>query len=268
MADGGLVIFAGPRTWYASGKENLSSTPSPKRGKGVRKAIKSRVTTRPAGPVKYPLFLEASALTEDPYWMAILRDAATDRWPRGFRFTNSMLIFRSRNKNIEQMINTDSPSMALTIIRDFMQTQAGLFSQQDNEVKEREAKEAPPVTVINSWSQVKTTIHRTFLIVRFINEVTKREQLSPKDAQSLNRAVRVGILNEYFNGTTIHVEDGMIVKIDGLYRNALGEYDIDVSAVPLKRKKITVSPSPESPGEDEESRVLKNWSKFLMRRTR
>lgn len=229
----GFVILSGGSPWFQSGNvQDLSLDPAPVgKGKSEKKApIRNRASAKGTAVVVYPIFEKAAALNSDPFWTAILKDMALDKFPRGFRYVNETLTYKVRTKTYKRSINESDPHQAMIDVIEFMQGQAGILSEADTELKEQALKERlaqMSETEINSWTQIRSRPQQSTLIRRYVQQLGQVMKLTSVQIAKLERVIRLGILIGYFNASTIHVEKGFIHSIDGLVQSPTGDFMID-----------------------------------------
>ena len=96
--------------------------------------------TRKEKKVVHEIFDQCSELTEDQYWVSVLRDCARDKFPRGFSYKNGMLIHRRGNK-LNRILIPNSPSEAFSICLSFFKSSAGLMSVTDRKKNAKRRRE-------------------------------------------------------------------------------------------------------------------------------
>lgn len=235
--DGGFVIFSGRQTWYSSTADNV---PQAKKTKAPRATNKNRASAKSQPPVIYPIFNDCVNLTTDPYWKSMMQEAAIGVFPRSFRYQNGALTYRMKSKIRECQIPTEDPVQTLGIVRQFMMDAAGISSPMDIEMHKTEIEKRLAdymAQELKSWSEIRTTQHRTILIGLFVEKIGNEWGLDLPQREALDNSIKLGILAGHLNADNIHVRGNTIVSIDGLIRDEeTGQFRIEASNRKIKPK--------------------------------
>jgi hypothetical protein len=230
-----FIIYSENVPWFQSANEVQVKQV---KEKTVKKPVKSRDSAKSKPEVIYPIFAEASELTEDRFWKSILNDASIGKFPKVFYFVNGTLSYKLKNKIVTVNIDMKNARNALDILCTFMRDRAGILSDIDMIEKNKEQRIRMSIIAdveINSWSQIKCKTHRSILIAKIVSSISNIYDLDKNASSNLEDLIRLGILAGYFNNTTIHVENGYITGIDGLIYNGEGSYNIDTNNIIVKK---------------------------------
>ena len=179
--------------------------------------------------IKYPIFGELMALTDDPHWKDVLRKLGNDAIA-GFRFYRGRLTYRGAIKHSKLTVS-DASLETLTALQTFVTTHTNSLS---TEMK-WEPIPPPPTFPVNQWSDLRNK--RPFqkdMIGTFVRRLTREHSLTEKESNLLQTIIAVGINLKIFNNETIRIDDGVIVSIDGLQFDVLTrsfQYDFGVPTV-------------------------------------
>jgi hypothetical protein len=282
--DGSIVILSGNKPLWSSRDSH-----EPTKTKTVKSTTKVRASAKNKRIVEFQIFDDLMKYETDPTWITTLDDAAQGKFPRNFKFQNSILTYKLRSKNIDHPI-VGNDKAALDAMKDFF-FKYNVASPED--VKKRKEAE---LTMINSeqydeemsWSQIRSDKEKTVMITLFVESLGEIYNLSPESKRGLVQNIRIGILAGYLNNDNIHIESNSITKIDGLvYDKSLKQFIIDKNKCILQiiKPKImsqtslfnsnqnnysddtndfsleesTYSKSGKSHKQD----LMKNWNKFL-----
>lgn len=169
----------------------------------------------------------------------MFKELAYNKAPRGFRYTNGLLTYKVRSRTFDKTITQNDPRAALIEATEFMQTHGSILSSTDGELKRRDMKERLAImseNEVSSWSQIRTSAHRTILINNFVTRVSRAKSLPPDKTRQLEHLLRLGILAGYFNSTTIHVQKGLITAFEGLVETSHGAFEIVPAIIPKIKK--------------------------------
>lgn len=88
----------------------------------------------PALRVPSAVLRAASELTDDPFWVRVLREASDGRWPRGFKFKAGSLSFQHKTKTFEEPVSDDmDPQDVCERIIKFIKQRGDRQSDRDRE---------------------------------------------------------------------------------------------------------------------------------------
>lgn len=231
MANNGFTILLGSYAWMDE-IENPPHQQMPvqqkkKGGKGGEKNI------------LYPVFKDAENIVSEQFWKTLLNMAAYGKFQKNIHMKGNVLIFKNKSKNFSQEIDFTNVEIAANQFISFMNTKAGIFSPDEIEKHNQDFRESRMVmpTELNSWSQVRRKVQRDKMIFEFIERFS--DEISPLNSQQekqMEDTIRMGILAEYFNSSTIIVTKSNIERIEGLiFEN--GHFSIDQTVTRTKRAK-------------------------------
>lgn len=282
--DGSIVILSGNKPLWSS-KDSIE----PPKTKSVKSATKVRASAKNKRIIEFQIFDDLMKYETDPTWITTLDDAAQGKFPRNFKFQNSILTYKLRSKNIDHhVIGNDKAT--LDAMKDFF-FKYNVASPED--VKKRKEAE---ISMLNSeqyedemsWSQIRSDKEKTVMITLFVENLGDIYNLSSDTKKGLVQNIKIGILAGYLSNDNIHIENNSISKIDGLiYDKSLKQFVIDKNkcVLPIIKPKIlsqvslmnsntnqysddtnefsledsTYSKSSKSHKQD----LMKSWNKFL-----
>lgn len=281
--DGSIVILSGNKPLWSS-KDSIE----PSKTKTVKSATKVRASAKNKRIVEFQIFDDLMKYETDPTWITTLDDAAQGKFPRNFKFQNSILTYKLRSKNIDHHVIGNTKE-TLDAMKDFF-FKYNIASPED--VKKR--KEAEISMLSNeqyedeiSWSQIRSDKEKTVMITLFVENLGDIYNLSSDVKKGLVQSIKIGILAGYLSSDNIHIENNSISKIDGLvYDKSSKQFVIDKNKCSLQiiKPKVlsqnSLLSSSNNYSEDtndfslEESTysktsktskqdLMKNWNKFL-----
>jgi hypothetical protein len=282
--DGSIVILSGNKPLWSS-KDSVEPT----KNKASKSITKVRASAKNKRIIEFQIFDDLMKYETDPTWITTLDDAAQGKFPRNFKFQNSILTYKLRSKNIDHpVIGNDKAT--LDAMKDFF-FKYNVASPED--VKKRKDAE---ITMLNSeqydddisWSQIRSDKEKTVMITLFVENLGDTYNMSPETKKGLVQNIKIGILAGYLSNDNIYVENNSIVKIDGLiYDKSIKKFVIDKNKCILStiKPKLTSQASLMSShqnnysedtndmsledstysksGKSYKQDLMKNWNKFL-----
>lgn len=195
----------------------------------AKQAPIKKAYTKKKDEVVYPIFLQASELIEDKFWVEMLVNASQNKFKRGFKFKNGILTSKIKNKIYPHDINMECPEKALRDFLFFMREVSGIVSEQDLLDKKVEIDEYVSQHMhdnTTTWSKVRTNLHFNVLINRYVEKIRDSDNLTPKQTKNLKDILLTGINTQKFNSKTIFLVDGEIDNITGLVKTQSGKFII------------------------------------------
>jgi hypothetical protein len=204
------VIFSRGQTIYRGGDKK-----EPEPGRRNRRNNKNN------GSVIYPIFEEASRLTDDPSWESILKDASKGVFPRMYRYNGDVLSFKQKSKVHTKEICLDDPALCLRNVQEFMRNM-GLYSERDQYIRlrEMEAAEEEVKKPKVRWKQIKSDKTKNVLISKYISLLERRYTLDNMEITRLANVVRMANSIGMVNANTVSMRNGQIVDISPLCFNS------------------------------------------------
>lgn len=215
--DGGFVIFSGNKLWYSSKKIEVSS---PKQ-KSIRGINKTRNAAKNKRVIEHPIFEEIMNLQKDSYWISFFDECAIGRFPRGFKYSNGILYYRVKNKNIETLVPTE-PLEAEIVIKRFIYENAGIISPSDlNMKREAEEQRIAALTVNENiqWGSIRNEKDQSIILSSFIETISESMKLSNEESKNLYQIIKLGIYSGFLTSDNIVMVGGNIIEITGLEFN-------------------------------------------------
>ena len=181
--------------------------------------------------VAYPIFEQCAELCEDEDWKLVLTKASMNKFPRGFTFSNNTLMFRKK-KNVETMDLSNNPEEAMQQSINFFKVFGKIKSVKyklDANILEKETIKRQRREAIVKWNDNKKKNIKDLLINKFIKQETEKYNLNYKQRKELSCLINVGLNLNYFDSSTIIIENEKITNIIGLnYINDAYFLDIDL----------------------------------------
>ena len=212
------------------------------------KSVKKKLKVNIKKEIVYPIFEQIANENTDIYWKTIFESASLGQFPKGVQFKNNILSFKNKNKIYTQELNmTDYKKCEEEFIK-YMQENLSLLSTEDISKKKELIEEninINPNLVYDSWNKIKKQFHKNMLIKEFVHKLTIEEKLNKQQSTHLSRIIKLGILCDYFNKSTIFMEDEKISEIKGLYKNDDGYFyinkeDIKIKSIKNRNKKSSI----------------------------
>ncbi len=271
--DGGFVIFSGNKLWYSSKKSNESQ---PAKQKAVRGINKTRNAAKNKRVIEYPIFDEIMKLQNDPYWISFFDECAIGKLPRGFKYTNNILYYRIKSKNIEVLV-PDEPEEAEIVIKKFIYENSGIISPIDlNQKREAEEKRIANLTVNDNlqWNNIRNEREQSIILSSFIDKISDSMNLSTEEGKNLYQIIKLGIYSGFLTNDNIIMNFGQIVEIIGLefdYNNRKFLINEEIRKNAKSLKKIVIDDSIETKTYQDESDnninkkcLIKQWNKYMI----
>lgn len=235
--DGSIVILSGNKPLWSS-----KDSSEPTKIKSLKSITKVRASAKNKRIIEFQIFDDLMKYETDPTWMTTLDDAAQGKFPRNFKFQNSILTYKLRSKNIDHPI-TGNDKATLDAMKSFF-FKYNVASPED--VKKRKDAE---ITMLNSeqfddeisWSQIRSDKEKTVMITLFVESLGDTYNLPVDIKKGLVQNITIGILAGYLNTENIHIENNSITKIEGLsYDKSIKQFTIDKSKCVLQTIKPKV----------------------------
>lgn len=233
------MLSKGGKQWFQNEMDTVGKCVSFETS-NTSKNVKVRDSAKGTPSIKYPIFLEASKLTKDELWSSVMKDAALGIFPRRFSFNKGLLIFRNKNKQYSEYVNTDDAHECFIATKFFLQEKGNIYSDNDefeknNNINKNIDKSQDEIKI---WSQIKSNAQRQILISEFIRKIKNYFFLNEAQTLDLEQTINLGILAGYFDTSNIKLENSAISGIDGLIQKDDNRFFIDVGAIKIKPKKV------------------------------
>jgi hypothetical protein len=278
--DGSIVILSGNKPLWSS-RDNIE----PVKQKTIKSSTKVRASAKNKRIVEFQIFDDLMKHETDPTWITTLDDAAQGKFPRNFKFQNSILTYKLRSKNIDHpIIGNDKTTLE--------EMKAFFFKYNVASPEDIKKRKDAEITMLNSeqyddemsWSQIRSEKQKTVMISLFVENLGEIYNLSSENRKGLVQNIRMGILAGYLNSDNIYVENNSITKIEGLiYDKSTKQFTIDKSkcATQIIKPKMTnqqslmsshhhsddndfsIEESSSSKSGKNNQDLMKNWNRFL-----
>jgi hypothetical protein len=201
--------------------------------------------TRANAPTNFPIFGEASKVTEDHEWITFLNKAEKGQFPSGFSYEKETMFFnRNRNSegNSKKIGSIDSGEFFLEL-KDFM-NQNGFLTKLDKIPAMEEIKRVNG----DSWKEMPPK-YKQAVIGKFMESEMKVKNLSDEETTNLLSTIRMGFLIGIFDKESVEVQNFTIKEIKGLLydpKKNKNKYYLDTSIDPVikytPKQKINAKP--------------------------
>lgn len=177
-----------------------------------------------------PIFETCSKITTDHYWVAILKDCARGKCPRGFYYKNGLITHR-RGNSINRVLIPKEPNEALSTILSFFKKYAGLISVTDK--KKMQASDQKRFLESMSyknlqWKDITTDKVKELLVSEYITELSNKANYSEDECKKFITVVKSALILKYFKSDNIKMVNGKITNMVGLIYNSDDKsYSID-----------------------------------------
>lgn len=212
-------------------------------------------TKKGKAQVVYPIFEQASELTDDLFWKSILAKAAMGKFPVGFSYKNSQLMYKRGTKLFKTLIE-GSPLEALTVSLDFFRDHGGIRSELDRQ-REESATEAGVSFLDLEWSDLaKKKDLRALLIGSYVRAKAIEMGLTSQQRNQLRVTISAGFLLGSLTDRDVVYSRGEIHRIDGI-----GQVDghFVLLRQPKAKRTTAAKPKPKASKND----FLSLWQKYL-----
>ena len=214
--------------------------------------------------VTNPIFIKLLDYVDDPYWKLILLDAAKGKFPKGFSFNGSTLLYRLNNKSITIEDNVNSINRFIEFIR--MNT--GIRSKMDLEREkdyEREHQISP--SNVDNWGKIKSKFNKRMIVIEFVTKTKKLYNLSEEEADQLTTLINMNLEEDVIKKNIV-MKDNNIVQIHGLHWDPIKRkffLEGEPKRIPFSGgNPADVTYVEEGiPLETNHVETVKNWNKFL-----
>ena len=233
--------------------KKTASAPKTKRKKVEKKVV-------------HEIFEFCADLTNDPYWISVFNECARVKFPRGFSYKNGLLIHRKGNK-LKRIPIPNSPHEAYSISVSFFKNAAGLMSGIDRKKLQKEEEERL-LELVNTkeleWKDIKTERVKEILISEFVADLAIKMEFDKYKKIELSTTVKSGFMLKYFTGKNIIMEEGKVVKIDGLvYDKEKSRFFIDPKYTAKRPGRKVKGLGIEPVAKKAKVSFISNWEKYL-----
>ena len=205
-----------------------------------------------------PKFLEAANCIEDSYWSGVLEKNAKDKFPAGFKYQDSNLIYR-KGATCDSLFlgDLEGKEFALKCI-DFYKRYTRMKSSLEISAQniETEIKRKEKRNQINSqWTKRMVTNDRIQLVLHYANRLCKELDLDEELSKELKKKLYHATAAREFSSSVVTFKDGEIKNISGVI-------------IDKENKKITLKfpkqKRAETKVKNEELKTLKEkWETFI-----
>ena len=172
-------------------------------------------------PILHPEFSNGENCTNDTFWLKKLYDASYGKFPRQVTYQDGILRFRPKGKPpISKTLSSD-PGKCCREFISFLRSEANIISDNDNECSRQISLLSSQLNQNRTeitWSKMRDKTRQN-LIERFVNEQTKRKELTYDEKELLFKTIKNGITLEILTNDCFYLNNGEIESISRLYYN-------------------------------------------------
>jgi len=216
--------------------------------------------TKKAKEQESSVFTFLAELTKDKSWKHILTNAAKSKFPSGFSFNGSSLLYKKKSKS-DKLDIVKADATTLQQVMDFF-TKYGGYVNPDEHIPIFEYL-ASNVENYSSWSQIRGKKKKDYFLSRYIDSLTKEYQLSKSEAMNLHDLIYIGCAIKSIDNPNIEFENTKIIHINNLIWNSKTR-TFSIDGTP-KIKKVSRKKS----GSDKvpKDSYMYSWYKFIAKFT-
>lgn len=166
----------------------------------------------------YPIFLEAIAHAEDPYWETVFEDLAYGKCPYGTYISRGFLISSYKGKEFSYSFNDKDSNQIYNDVYNLLKTKLGIFSLREKEKKkvlfhsmEKDIKESR-----NDWSKIRRKNIKDIMFNQYAIDMKKKYNLDVKETKKLLTLITICMLFKTITSKDITYEDDKITSIEGI----------------------------------------------------
>jgi hypothetical protein len=165
------------------------------------------------------LFLQYASTVKDDYWKAIFLDLSRGKFPKGYMYKDSKLMFRQKTKCHKITLPTSSAEELASLVIEFFKQTSSMFSMKDKQehmataITNQELDEEQ----LTSWSKVRRMKLQETLKSIYIDSLTEKYNLNHQEKNHLREVVALGYFLKAF--PTTQISNGQITNIVGLQWN-------------------------------------------------
>jgi hypothetical protein len=204
--------------------------------------------------VIYPIFIECSNLTTDPYWKEQLELLAYNRFPQELRYdpTHSNFVLRVDKKPAEVIAlpsedEEGADKKIFSVTMSILKTRLNMRSTRDLQIQKDKLTDTLQKDTQDldcGWKDIKPKCVKEQLIMAYLSELSLKHSLTPAEHKQLVAEVHLGLQFKSITTNDIKYSNGKILNITNL------EFDKDT------RRFVTPEPKPQS--SKQEKVVVKN----------
>ncbi|CAH6420375.1 Hypothetical protein HVR_LOCUS1176 [uncultured virus] len=156
----------------------------------------------------------------DPFWVEKFNTAATGKFPRGFSYSDGVLLYRKGAK-CHTLDVPNNPYEAAHACMEFFRSNGGIFStmdQQDSMELQYARSQAVLTQQQLTWGDANKKIQECMLS-HYVIGMKSIMNLSDHEVEQLRQTIKLGIANKFFGKHNIHVDNNRVHSIDGLLWN-------------------------------------------------
>jgi hypothetical protein len=176
----------------------------------------------------YPIFLQCSEYTLEPYWKQIFEDCYKGKFPKGCSINNQRNIFyiknntdNSRNnKNYITYYLNKTPEETFKELKKLFQENLNLKSFQDKKDLQDEIDDICQdiqKTYNGNWQSIKRKKLKEYIIRKFILHLKEVYMLNDKETTQVSQLIKLGFLFNWINNKYVIYENQNITDIKTLH---------------------------------------------------
>lgn len=187
----------------------------------------------------HQIFYLCSSYTPDLAWKEFLKDCSFGKFPTGVRFENGAIKCNRKKHVFTQPLPTDA-EQALSVIIEVFRDKLGIKTVKEKNSASAKFDKSRQAARIITWKDATTIASRNCLIRNFVSRFSAYYVLNPTEQTNLVLLLSIAVSTKILDSTNIHVQNGVIIRIDGLQFDPLTR-KTTLDGVPAK------SPLPQYP---------------------
>lgn len=191
--------------------------------------------------IVYPIFVECSKFTLDPYWHQIFTECSYGKFPRGSGIDNDgQLVYIKGRKNvvISYKLNK-TPEHIFTDLKHLFQTELNFKSNRDRiELREEldDICKDLQESFTGGWKQIKRKNIKDPIVRRYVLELKNMYALDNRETEQLFQLLKLGFAFGWIPNDDVVYKDQKIVDISSLYfEEADRVFELETPKASVKR---------------------------------
>jgi hypothetical protein len=206
------------------------------------------------------IFTFLAELSKDKSWKHLLTNAAKGKFPSGFTYNGSCLMYKKKSKT-DKLDLLKADAKTLNDVMDFFTRYGGYVNPEDQiNIFEYISSNVEDYTC---WSQIRGKKKKDYFLSRYIRDLTKEYQLNKQEMLQLHDLLFIGCSVKSIDQCNIELEDMKIKHINNLIWNE-STRTFSIDGVPKikksTRKKVGLDRVPKDS-------YLYSWYKFISKLT-
>ena len=185
----------------------------------------------------YPIFLECSKYSLDPFWIQLYTEMAKGKFPRGTTVINNKMYLRSKTFKTSIYISQyeDSPEKLFLEVTAILKDWLNMSSSSDKtkKIKEQEdVRKEIEESYSVPWSRIKSKMIRDTLLTDYVIDMKEKHNLTLNETRDLRSFINIMMTFKEISSNDIEYRGGKIINItsiDALHPSSVGLAHYDAS---------------------------------------